>query len=245
MPPAPKSEESVRARKDTRAKKVLILLVPLLAALVVWQGPKIVKQVSSAQEKAGTVQGKVVQGFEELVPEGVPKTTPEAGSAAELAVSASLEDTDPAPEPAEGELISFTRFAASDPFVQLVDEDEETVTPNAGTSEPTGSSGSSTAGGTGSTSGSTGTTTSGDVEVLATIRINGAVVVVEVGGTFPENDPAFELVAVEDGVAKIGLVSGTFSNDVETLDLQVGDTVTLISQPDGARFTLKLVELSS
>ena len=40
---------------------------------------------------------------------------------------------------------------------------------------------------------------------------------------------------------KFGLVEGSFSSGVETLDLDLGKSITLISQPDGFRFTIELV----
>jgi hypothetical protein len=125
------------------------------------------------------------------------------------------------------------------------DETSPTSTSTGTTSTSGGSTG--TTGGSDDTAavpgGGTGDDTS-DVTAQATIRVNGAPIVVSVGETFPSSDPAFTLVAVDGNVAEIGLVSGSFSNGVQTLHLKVGDTVTLISQPDGARFTLKLIELA-
>ena len=76
-----------------------------------------------------------------------------------------------------------------------------------------------------------------------TLTVNGDVVVVAVGDVFPTADPAFRLVAIEATVVKIGLASGSFSNGVQTLDLEIGESVTLISQPDGARFTIKVTSI--
>ncbi len=250
MAPKPTAAEIARSSRDARAKKLLIVLVPLLVILAVWQGPKVWDQLSSATEatKSTTqdVQGKVVQGFAELAPNGTVTTAESPTAPAELVVSGGLQDTDPAPEAEEGELITFTRFSARDPFVQLVD-DEATSEGSEEGSSTSSSSGSSSSGSTSSGSTTTTTTipddTSGATQTQATIRVNGIVVTVSIGETFPASDPAFILVAIEGGVAKIGLVSGTFSSGTQTLDLEVGDSVTLISQPDGARFTLKLIEL--
>jgi hypothetical protein len=250
MAPKPTSEETARRNREARAKKLLIALIPLLAILAVWQGPKVLDQLSSATEKTKAktqnVQGKVVQGFAELSPNGTVTTSATPASPAELVSSGSLQDTDPAPEAEEGELISFTRFSARDPFVQLVDD--QATSEGSGEGSTSSSSSGSTSTGTSGSSGPTTTTTipddtSGATQTQATIRVNGVVVTVSIGETFPESDPAFTLVAIEGGVAKIGLVSGAFSNGAQTLDLEVGDSVTLISQPDGARFTLKLIEI--
>lgn len=253
MPPARKAEDAARKRRETRAKKILILLVPLLVILVVWQGPKVVDQLRGAREQTESVQDQVVQGFIEVSPSGEPvaeEQTPQQ------LVGNSLEDTDGAPEPAAGKIISFTRFAARDPFVQLVVEEDEAGTAVAETESPPPATPESTSGGDGASPSSAGSTDSsggstivetpdsgGDTALEATIRVNGAVAVVSVGDEFPESDPAFTLVEITDEVARIGLAVGSFSNGVETLDLRVGDTVTLISQPDGARFVLRLVGL--
>jgi hypothetical protein len=249
MAPKPTAAEIARSSRDARAKKLLIVLIPLLVILAVWQGPKVWDQVSSATEatKSTTqdVQGKVVQGFAELAPNGTVTTAESPTAPAELVASGGLQDTDPPPEAEEGELITFTRFSARDPFVQLVDDE----TTSEGSEEGASTSSSSGSSSSGSTSSSSTTTTtipddtSGATQTQATIRVNGIVVTVSIGETFPASDPAFILVGIDGGVAKIGLVSGSFSNGVQTLDLEVGDSVTLISQPDGARFTLKLIEL--
>ena len=39
----------------------------------------------------------------------------------------------------------------------------------------------------------------------------------------------------------IGLVTGSFSTGVPTVDLNVGETLTLISQPDGVRYEIELI----
>jgi hypothetical protein len=248
MPPAPKSEEIVRKRRDRRAKMLLLLLVPALGIAVAIQAPRLLKHLNTAKEKTADVQGQVVQGYEELAPStpattGTGEVSPSDGAALVAIASGGFTDTDPLPEPGEDELIVFTRFSAQDPFVQLVKEGEGTGTTEAtdsgtaGTPAPTSTGGATTAvsGGTGTTSGQTAT--------QATISVNGSSVVVQVGETFPEQDPAFRLVAIEGNVAKIGLSSGAFANGVDTLDLEPGESVTLISQPDGARFTLKLIEI--
>jgi hypothetical protein len=245
---AAETQQDDRTRRDARAKKILLLLVPLLVILAVWQGPGAWKRVTNAtdeaREKTESVQGDVVQGFQELAPSGVVTTTGEPGAPVELLASGALDDTDAAPEPAEGQLISFTRFDARDPFVQLVSDDSE---PSPDESPPVSPAPPPS---TGTTGGGTTTVVPDDggtttvPAAQASIRVNGTVTTVRVGETFPTSDPAFTLVAIEGGVAKIGLVAGSFSNGVQTIDLEVGDTVTLISQPDGARFTLKLVALA-
>jgi hypothetical protein len=88
------------------------------------------------------------------------------------------------------------------------------------------------------------TTPSTGVSGEAKIAVNGQVQTLKAGDKFPQTDPAFELVAVGSGQVTIGLANGSFSSGVQTITLNVGEPVTLISQPDGARFTLKLISVS-
>jgi hypothetical protein len=71
--------------------------------------------------------------------------------------------------------------------------------------------------------------------------VNGNVQVLAVGDAFPGNDPAFKIVTIGADSVEIGLVSGTFSTGVNTITVRVGEPVTLIGQPDGARYTIKLL----
>lgn len=270
MPAPARSEELARKQRDARSKKLLLLLVPVLIGLVVFQGPRLMKQFDKAKETTEDVQGQVVQGFEELAPNGVPAEAalPEAAAdpaIAALAAAQGIPDTDVPLEPSESDLVSFTRFDARDPFVQLVDDATEEDATSDGTESGTDSSTDSetdatSTDSTSSDSGSydsgsdaydsgyddtTGTDSSdaGETADQVTITINGDVIVVRVGDVFPVADPAFRIVAIEGNVVKVGLASGSFSNGVDTLDLEVGESVTLISQPDGARFTIKITSL--
>lgn len=268
-----RSEELARKQREARSKKLLLLLVPVLIGLAVFQGPRLMKQFDKAKETTEEVQGQVVQGFEELAPNGVPAETAPLGAPADPAIAAlaaaeGLPDTDVPLEAGESELVSFTRFEPRDPFVQLVDdateEDASETTDSSGDTSTDTSADSGTDDSTSSSSdaddsgyddsgtydsgyddstGDTDSSDSGDTASQVTITVNGDVIVVAVGDTFPAADPAFKVVAIEGNVVKIGLASGSFSNGVDTLDLEVGESVTLISQPDGARFTIKITSL--
>ena len=73
------------------------------------------------------------------------------------------------------------------------------------------------------------------------IVVNGKASVLDVGDSFPEGDPAFKIVSIGTGSVEIGLVDGSFSTGVDTITVKVGEPVTLISQPDGARYTIRLI----
>ena len=75
--------------------------------------------------------------------------------------------------------------------------------------------------------------------------MNGISESVTPGGTFPTSDPIFQLVSIAPSSVKIGLVSGDFSNGAKTITVKLGKSVTLVSQPDGFRYTIKLVQLGT
>jgi hypothetical protein len=191
---------------------------------------------------------------------------PADGTAVPVAASGTLQDTDLPPTAGEGQLISFTRFESRDPFAPLVDDDagEATVegAPPATTTptvDPTTSAVPTTPTAlptpepvvpTVPTAPTVPTVPTAAPETPAasgvSLEVNGKATPLAVGDTFPASDPAFKVVEVVDSTSiKIGLVSGSFSEGVDTITLQVGKPVTLISQPDGARYTLKLVSASA
>ena len=270
--------EEIRKQKDARAKKLVLVMLPVLIALVAWQGPKVLNQVrgeappTSAAEPATTADETQPAPAVGTAPATDATTgsadigaTPATTDPGAVAVSATqtLSDTDLPPPVEEGELIAFSRFEARDPFVQLVDGEAVSGDITEANPSVSGSTGSTTAPTTtpSTATPSTGTslpppsvqpgtsptvpTTSSPevVAVRASISINGEVHELSVGDKFPQADPAFELVAVATGQVTIGLANGSFSSGVQTITLDLGKSVTLISQPDGARFTLKLVSV--
>jgi hypothetical protein len=252
----------IRNQRDARAKKLLLILVPVLIALGAWQGPKTLKQLrgEAAQPEASKAQLADVSGGETPAApnDGSTPTPPVTASGDENAPSTevpianeqALPDTDQPPAAGEGQLITFSRFEARDPFAQLVDDVD---TSQSGESAGTPASGGSTPSSTGTPAGEpttvpsySGGTSSPPTSVAGEVKIsvNGTVNVLVVGDTFPQNDPAFSVVAINGDSVEIGLVSGSFSTGQQTVTLKIGEPVTLISQPDGARFTLKLISAS-
>lgn len=253
--------EAVAAKKQAKQRKLLFILIPALVIVAVIQGPRLMGQLNGAKEKTASVQGQVVEGIKEVAPTDS-STTAVAGSvtveasatdplssATAALAEGQLPNTDELVVADEGQLISFTRFTVRDPFVQLVVETAP---------EATAPTATAPAGGTSDTgaipqpipvpvpapttdSGTSGSATTG---TQASISVNGIVGAVSVGDTFPARDPAFTLVAIDGNTVKIGLSDGTFSTGGETINLSVGDSVTLISQPDGARFTVNVVEIA-
>jgi hypothetical protein len=244
--------------RDARAKKVLLILIPVLIALVAWQGPKVLNQVrgeapaeaAPASQPSESSSGTEVpaDGSEAAPSEAAPNAeTPAEGAALPVANQQALPDTDLPPAPDEGQLIVFSRFEARDPFVQLVDPEEEGTNEEPSVSTPSTEPpppSPSTPPSSGSTDDGGGSTVVDDGDPTATgakISVNGRVLTLVVGDKFPENDQAFTLVSVSTDSAEIGLASGSFATGQQTIKLELDKPVTLISQPDGARFTLKLI----
>jgi len=174
---------------------------------------------------------------------GAPSTAaPAAGTATTAApTSTTLDDTDDVSSAGPGQLVSFDRFVGRDPFRQGI-----VVKPaDAGTGGATGGTPKPPTGGpTGGSTGGGGTGgSSGDSYTKATIEVNGVSEEVTEGGTFPESDPIFKLVKVTKGGIELGLVSGEFNAGDQTIAVKKGKTVTLVSQPDGLRYVIKLVSV--
>jgi hypothetical protein len=243
------AEKRAKARQ-MKQKRLLFVLVPVLIALMIFTVPRTLKQLRG--EKAASSSPAAA-----TVSPPVDPTTGAAGGAATpaattdpTAIAASakaiLVDTDQQPEASEGQLYSFSRFDARDPFVPLVeDEAADTSATDASGAVPTTTVPTVPTVPTTPTTPSTTTGGSNDyTQAPATkvnISVNGDVQVLAVGDAFPGNDPAFKLVSIGADSVEIGLVSGTFSTGVNTITVKVGEPVTLIGQPDGARYTIKLL----
>jgi hypothetical protein len=161
------------------------------------------------------------------------------GAAPSASGDGTLVDSDPAPTPAAGQLISFGRFSSKDPFVEQVDE----TLPGGGggsTPSPSGPGGTPVVVGVvpvGPTSGSPG------VAGSAVISVNGVQETVTAGGEFPKDSPVFRLVKVVGGEARIGIAGGALASGSPTVTLRKGKAVTLVNTADGTRYELKLVSV--
>jgi hypothetical protein len=128
----------------------------------------------------------------------------------------SLPDSDPLLSPATGQLIVFSRFVSKDPFRAK----PSSTSSSDGSEGPTGNASS------------------------ASLEVNGAAEDVKIGETFPAADPAFRLVNAGGQSAEIGLASGSFANGQETIAVNMGETLVLVSDPDGKRYAIKLLSVS-
>jgi hypothetical protein len=192
-------------------------------------------------------------------PLGPPTLSAGGGGALASTGSASgdgVVDPDVAPAPTSGQLVSFSRFKSKDPFHQQikdcgVEACNAPVTPVAPSSaRPASASG----GGGGAAQGGGVVPSSGGSAASpkpapaplpavrrATISVNGVPEVVEVGKTFPADDPAFKLVSLTRKKATISIAGGSFESGAQAIALEKGKTVVLLNTADGARYELNLI----
>jgi hypothetical protein len=254
-----KQQRALMKQKAAKQKKILIGLAPVFLLVMVFMGPGLLKSFTGGgkHEPPPVIPADTSGG--EATPAPAPGTgaapstaAPAAGTATTAAPTATtLDDTDDLSAAGPGQLVSFDRFVGRDPFRQGIESkpaDAGGVPGGApgGTPKPPkggGSTGGSTGGTTGGSTGGTTGGSSGDAYTKATIEVNGVSEVVAEDGTFPESDPIFKLVKVTKGGIELGLVSGEFNAGDQTIEVKKGKTVTLVSQPDGLRYVIKLVSV--
>jgi hypothetical protein len=101
------SEAALRAAKDAKQKKLLLILIVPFIALLAWQGPKTFKALQGGSPPPPPA---ALPTPTTSVPTGTPGTPTDQGGG--------LPDTDEQLEPLDGQLLSFSRFPGRDPFVQ-------------------------------------------------------------------------------------------------------------------------------
>jgi hypothetical protein len=251
---ASKAQKRLLQRKEAKQKKLLLFLAPVLLGLLVWQGPGMLSAFTggggtkeSTAPPAPTFAPPPPGGAAPAAPAaGTPPAPGQAGAQPPAAApeEAGLPDTDVPVEAEQGQLVTFSRFVGKDPFKQqILDAPEGGSPPPLGAPPASGTivppppppppaaAGSSASTETAATS--------------ARIEVNGAVETVRVRATFPAGDPVFRLASISGGTVRIGLVSGSLEGGVKTVEVRVGESVVLVSQPDGLRYRIKILRLGT
>jgi len=235
--------KDIREAKDRRAKRLAIGGVVVLAAVLAFEVPHVLKKsggsASSAPPAATTTDATTGASAPPAT------TSPGTAAAANVPVtSTKLPNSDMTPRRLKSQLYSFSHFAGKDPFVQQVSASDIT-------SGPTGASGASSSGAAAS-----GVITAGpapaqqtSARTLAqrgsvTIQVNGKVQTIRVGASFPSSNPLFKLVSVANGVARIGIAGGSYASGAQTVSLATGRSLTLVDTADGIRYKLELLSAS-
>jgi hypothetical protein len=230
--------KDIREAKDRRAKRLAIGGAVVLAAVLAFEMPKVLKGhggSSSSTPPAATTT--TTPGYTASTPGSTPVAT---GSPAVLpATGAKLTSSDVAPRRLKSQLYSFSHFAGKDPFVQQVSASDIT-------SSPSGTSGSGGGGGGCCSSGPAPSAQTTSARMLArtgavTLQVNGKTQTVRVGGSFPSSNPLFKLVSVSHGLVRIGIANGSYQSGAQTVTLVSGRTLTLVDTADGVRYRIRLL----
>lgn len=258
---ARKSAVDMQKAKEAKQKKIAIVGGVLLLAIMGFQGPRTLKMLkgpgdtTAAPPPATTATAPTDAGGLALPPVSTAGTPPsgESGTAASGG-----------PVAIAGQLVSFTRFASKDPFVQQIDVGETASGGGGGGSGSGTGSGSRSASGSGSGSasgsgsGSSGGKASGSgasssggggggskpaAPSSATIAVNGASESVSVGKDFPAATPLFHLVKLSGATALVGIAGGSYASGDQTAILRKGKTLVLQNTADGTRYELRLVSV--
>jgi hypothetical protein len=228
-------------------KKVAIGLSVVLVAVLAFEVPKLLHSGSSGSAQPVTAVASTPAGAPAAPTTGTPvtatpTTAPGTAAAALTPASSKLPNSDTLPRVSKAQLFAFSHFTAKDPFVQQVDL-------TAGQPGSSSSSSSSSASNTPTATAPAAKVThkrDHSTRVLAVtgaarISINGRVQIVRVGASFPSANPLFKLVSVKNGVARIGIASGSYSSGARTVSLGAGRSLTLVDTADGVRYQLRLL----
>jgi hypothetical protein len=238
---AKRFDPKAKARKQ---KIVAAALGVVLLGVLVFQGPTIL----------GLFKGSSSTAASEPAPAPAPTplapATPTPGVASAPATapaatgSAELVDSDPAPTPATGQLVSFDRFESKDPFLPQIAKGSG----GGAAPVPDGPSkdGALPLDVTDPSPEPTATYAPAPAASVrtATISVNGVSSQVAVSGTFPEGEPIFKLVSVTKTSVKVGIVDGAYATGSQTIALKKGGKpVTLMNTADGTTYVLRLLSV--
>lgn len=213
-----------KAAKERKQKKIAAVGGVLLVIVLFVQVPRMMRMLNSDEEAAGAA-----------VPSAPAPAA--AGTTTPIPVAPA---TSPMPETVTtASLVSFSRFASKDPFVQQVKEKEggqpdgaaSPGTPDAAGPEDGAIGGSPTEGGKSPPA----------AKGSAEIEVNGVAETVSVGAAFPAATPMFLLASVSAKSVAIKVADGgSFTSGDPALKLVLGKPVTLVNTADGTRFVLRL-----
>jgi hypothetical protein len=214
--------------KAKRQKIVAAVGGVILVLLLVWRVPQVISMMNQKPAASSTPTNAPAPATPGLP---LPARTG--------AGNATLVDTDVAPAPEVGQLVSFGRFVSKDPFAQQLGD----------------ASGSGGDGGGGGMPRKAVKVPEPELEAVsptapkaparaptsARISVDGTAAAVGVGGAFPAGDPVFKLVSLGKRSAKIAIEGGTYATGAATLTLKRGEPVTLVNTADGTRYKVILL----
>ncbi len=238
-----KKMEDLRAAKDRKMKKVAIGLSVVLAVVLVFEVPKVLNHGGASSAPAAAVATTPTTSTAAPTT-AAPTTTPPGTAAAAVTPTAStkLPNSDTLPKVGKAQLYSFSHFAGQGPVrpaglihadagrAEQLEHDELRLEFCNRRLERHGRRGDQHQ-----------STRVLAVTGAARISINGRVQIVRTGASFPSSNPLFRLVSVSNGVARIGIASGSYSSGARTVSLVAGRSLTLVDTADGIRYQLRLL----
>jgi hypothetical protein len=229
--------------KAKRQKIIAGVLGLALVGVLVFQAPKIMSMFgggssTAASEPASTTPAPAPAPVAPVA--GAPVTpAPAPGVGVPTAGTSALVDSDPAPVPADGQLVTFDRFESKDPFAPQITDNPAVSSPAPAVPVDTEAKGKDPEGDAGEPEPETPSEPA--ARKTATISVNGAEQDVAVGGTFPETDPIFKLVSIQGNRVRVGILGGVYANGSQTITLtKGGKPVTLMNTADGTTYVLRL-----
>jgi hypothetical protein len=100
------TEAQIRAAKDAKQKKLLLVLLVPFIGLLAWQGPKTYNALMGGTPPPPPITAPPVTPTTTTPTTTTPGTEP-----------GGLPESDPQLDPLDGQLVSFSRFGGRDPFV--------------------------------------------------------------------------------------------------------------------------------
>ena len=239
------------AAKQRKQKMILIGGGVLFLALAAFQGPKLWKQLHPSTPAPAPVAAPspAATGAPGTTPATVSVVAVHAPAAQKASLAGVVVVADQPVKPSAGQLASFSRFVAKDPFVQQEGAADATAapatssTPAPAPSEPSTAPATSTAS-TPVLSGLGGgkvTPAPLPPPTAAIMSVNGVNQVLSLKARFPKSDKVFVLVSLKRHSAKIGVVGGAYTGGAKTITLRTGRKLTLLNTATGVRYVIKLV----
>ena len=237
---------AVEAKKtrDKRAKILLAVLGVVLLGVAAFEVPSILKRLN---------QKPPPPPANALPPNGNPIPAPGSATIATPSLAAASTGAGGAqssgvPAPAQGQLVSFGRFASKDPFAQQISGAPSSTgsvgAGRGGKRAPTPTSGPPPAAAPSGSSGPPPAAAPQPAPTSALISVNGAPEVVQVGNDFPSANPTFHLVSLTWRSAKISIVGGSYASGAATVTVRRGKPLTLENTADGTRYVIRLLALN-
>lgn len=244
-----------RAAKQRKQKIILAVGGVLFLALAAIQGPKLVKQLRPAEAStkpavsstSAAPASPAAPVAARVVPAGVPKSQKTSLAGVILVAEQRV-------KPGDDQLDSFTEFEAKDPFVQQIVEKSGATSgaassPASASSTPAPQSPAAGAGAPGTGTSVLGaapglpaaTPTKPAAPTAAILKVNGVMQALEPKQRFPKGEPVFVLLSLKRGLARIGVVGGSYANGDKAITIRVGKPVTLLNTATGVRYVVRLV----